>query len=71
MKKLISYLRKGKITLTHSFKYQDIGKVIETVELSDDDWVIIREDVEKLIFHPALFERCHVRPQISTPLEGL
>jgi hypothetical protein len=28
-KKLISYIRKGKITFAHSFKYQDIGKVIE------------------------------------------
>jgi hypothetical protein len=57
-KKLISYLRKGKITLTLSFKYQDIGRVIETVELSDDDWVIIREDVEKLIegMYPINFE---------------
>jgi len=27
-KKLISYIRKGKITFAHSFKYQDIGKVI-------------------------------------------
>jgi hypothetical protein len=25
-KKLISYIRKGKITFAHSFKYQDIGK---------------------------------------------
>lgn len=55
-KKLISYLRKGKITFAHSFKYQDIGKVIESVELSDTDWMVTRGDIEKLIFHPALFE---------------
>ncbi len=48
-KKLISYIRKGKITLAHSFKYQDISKIIESVELSDADWIITREDIEKLI----------------------
>jgi hypothetical protein len=48
-KKLISYIRKGKLTLAHSFKYQDIGKVIESVELSDGDWMITQEDIEKLI----------------------
>ncbi|HWQ96140.1 MAG TPA: hypothetical protein VN368_02085 [Candidatus Methylomirabilis sp.] len=48
-KKLISYIRKGKITLAQSFKYQDISKIIESVELSDADWVITREDIEKLI----------------------
>lgn len=37
-KKQISYIRKGKITPANSFKYQDIGKVIESVELSDGDW---------------------------------
>jgi hypothetical protein len=57
-KKLISYLRKGKITLTHSFKYQDIGKVIESVELSDTDWMVTRRDIEKLIegTYPINFE---------------
>ncbi len=48
-KKLISYIRKGKITLVHSFKYQDISKIIESVELSDSDWNVTREDIEKLI----------------------
>jgi hypothetical protein len=42
-KKPISYIRKGKITLTHSFKYQDIGKIIESVELSDSDWMVIKK----------------------------
>lgn len=48
-KKLISYIQKGKVTLAHSFEYQDIGKAIESVELSDSDWMITREDIEKLI----------------------
>ena len=48
-KKLISYIRKGKITLVHSFKYQDISKIIESVELSNVDWIVKREDIEKLI----------------------
>ncbi len=48
-KKLISYIRKGKITLAHSFKYQDISKIIESVELSDTDWIVTKEDIEKLI----------------------
>lgn len=57
-KKLISYLHKGKITFAHSFKYQDIGKVIESVELSDTDWMVTREDIEKLIegTYPINFE---------------
>ncbi len=57
-KKLVNYIRKGKITLIHSFKYQDIGNVIESVELSDDDRIITREEVEKLIdsTYPINFE---------------
>src|SRR4030066_1559646 len=37
-RKLITYIQNGKITLPKSFLYQDIGKVIEPVELSDSDW---------------------------------
>ncbi len=48
-KKLISYIRKGEITFAHSFKYQDIGKVIESIKLSDTDWMVTRGDIEKLI----------------------
>ena len=48
-KKLITYIRKGKITFAHSFKYQDIGKVIESIELSDIDRMVTRGDIEKLI----------------------
>ena len=48
-KKLISYIRKGKITFAHSFKYQDIGKVIESIKLSDTDRMVTRGDIEKLI----------------------
>ncbi len=48
-KKLISYIRKGKITFVHSFKYQDISKIIESVELSDTDRIVTKEDIEKLI----------------------
>jgi len=57
-KKLISYICKGKITFAHSFKYQDIGKVIESIELSDGDWRLTREDIEKLIAgtYPINFE---------------
>jgi len=57
-KKLISYIRKGKITVAHSFKYQDIGKVIESIEFTDGDWMLTREDIEKLIAgtYPINFE---------------
>jgi hypothetical protein len=48
-RKLISYVQNGKITLSKSFMYQDIGKVIESVELSDTDWRVTQEDIEKLI----------------------
>jgi hypothetical protein len=48
-KKLISYIRNGKITFVHSFKYQDISKIIESVELSNVDWIVKREDIDKLI----------------------
>ncbi len=48
-KKLIRYIKTGKITLTNSFKYQDIGKMIESVDLSDTDRIITQEDIEKLI----------------------
>ncbi len=48
-KKLISYIRMGKITLAYSFKYQDISKIIGSVELSDADWIVTKEDIEKLI----------------------
>ncbi len=48
-KKLVNYIRKGKITLVHSFKYQETGQFIESVELSDSDWRVTREDIEKFI----------------------
>jgi hypothetical protein len=48
-KKLIHYIKKGKISIVHSFKYQDIGKIIESIELSDSDCVVSREGIEKLI----------------------
>jgi uncharacterized membrane-anchored protein YhcB (DUF1043 family) len=48
-KKLITYICKGKITFAHSFKYQDIGKVIESIELSDTDRMVTLGDIEKLI----------------------
>jgi len=56
--KLISYIRNGKMTFAHSFKYQDIGKVIESVELSDTDWMVTRGDIEKMIdgTYPINFE---------------
>jgi hypothetical protein len=44
-KKLVRYIKKGKITLTNSFKYQDISKIIESVDLSDTDR-IVQEDVK-------------------------
>ena len=48
-KKLICSIRKGKITRARTFTYQDIGKVIESVELSDGEWMVTREDIETLI----------------------
>ncbi len=58
-RKLISYIQNGKITLSKSFMYQDIGKVIESVELSDTDWRVTEEDIEKLIegTYPINFEK--------------
>ncbi len=58
-RKLISYIQNGKITLPKSFLYQDIGKVIESVELSDGDWKVTQEDIEKLIegTYPINFEK--------------
>jgi hypothetical protein len=48
-KKLVRYVKKGKITLTNSFKYQDISKIIESVDLSDTDRIVTKEELEKLI----------------------
>src|SRR4030065_1277775 len=58
-RKLISYIQNGKITLPKSFLYQDTGKVIESVELSDTDWRVTQEDIEKLIegTYPINFEK--------------
>ncbi|MCZ7362863.1 MAG: hypothetical protein O8C58_05970 [Candidatus Methanoperedens sp.] len=58
-RKLIHYIQNGKITLPKSFLYQDIGKVIESVELSDTDWRVTQEDIEKLIegTYPINFEK--------------
>ncbi len=58
-RKLISYIQNGKITLPKSFLYQDIGKVIESVELSDSDWKVTQGDIEKLIdsTYPINFEK--------------
>jgi hypothetical protein len=43
----------------------------QALRISDIDWRVTQDDIEKLIFHPALFERCRVRPKIPTFLEGL
>jgi hypothetical protein len=58
-RKLIYYIQSGKITLSKSFMYQDIGKVIESVELSDIDWRVTKEEIEKLIegTYPFNFEK--------------
>ena len=58
-RKLIYYIQNGKITLPKSFLYQDIGTVIESVELSDSDWRVTQEDIEKLIegTYPINFEK--------------
>jgi hypothetical protein len=58
-RKLITYIQNGKITLSKSFMYQDIGKVIESVELSESDWKVTQEDIEKLIegTYPINFEK--------------
>jgi hypothetical protein len=48
-KKLVRYIKTGKITLVRSFKYQDISKIIESVDFSDTDWIVTKEDIEKLI----------------------
>ena len=39
----------NKIRTRWIYKYQDIGKVIESVELSDTDWMVTHGDIEKLI----------------------
>jgi len=48
-KKLITYIHEGKITLRDSFKYQDLGAIIEQVELSEDDWLVTYNDLDQLI----------------------
>jgi hypothetical protein len=48
-KKLIRYIKNGKITLERSFKYQNISKIIESVDLSDTNRIVTKEDIEKLI----------------------
>jgi len=70
-KKLISYIRKGKITFTHSFNYQDIGKVIESVELSDTDRMVTRGDIEELIEGTYPFNFESERFQRSPPDDGV
>jgi hypothetical protein len=58
-RKLMYYIQNGKITFSKSFVYQDIGKVIESIELSDTDWKVTKEDIEKLIegTYPINFEK--------------
>lgn len=58
-RKLIHYIQNGKVTLPKSFIYQDIGKAIESVELSDSDWKVTQDDIEELIegTYPINFEK--------------
>jgi hypothetical protein len=73
-KKLVRYIKKGKITLTNSFKYQDISKIIESVDLSDTDRIVTKEDIEKLIegTYPINLEtNISDTSQVSSPDEGV
>jgi hypothetical protein len=72
-KKLVRYIKMGKITLTNSFKYRDISKIIESVDLSDTDRIITQEDIERLIegTYPIDLEtNISDTSQVSSPNEG-
>lgn len=72
-KKLVRYIKNGKITLARSFKYQDISKIIESVDLSDTDRIVTKEDIEKLIegTYPINLEtNISDTSQVSSPDEG-
>jgi hypothetical protein len=73
-KKLVRYIKTGKITLVRSFKYQDISKIIESVDLSDTDRIVTKEDIEKLIegTYPINLEtNISDISQVSSPDESL
>ncbi len=73
-KKLVRFIKKGKITLTNSFKYQDISKIIESVDLSDTDRIVTKEDIEKLIevTYPINLEtNISDTSQVSNPDDGV
>ncbi len=73
-KKLVRYIKTGKITLVRSFKYQDIRKIIESVDLSDTDRIVTKEDIEKLIegTYPINLEtNISDISQVSSPDESL
>ena len=48
-KKLLNYVQSGKLTIPGSFKFQNVGEVIQSVELTDKDEMITKEDLEMLI----------------------
>jgi hypothetical protein len=48
-KKLLKYLQSGKFTIHGSFKFQDFGRSIKSVILTDKDEFIKKEDLDMLI----------------------
>jgi hypothetical protein len=63
-KKLLKYLQSGKFTIPGSFKFQDFGRCIKNVTLTDKDEFIKKEDLDLLINGDYPIE---VPPEITQP----
>jgi hypothetical protein len=48
-KKLLNYVQSGKLTISGSFKFQNFGELIQSVDLTDKDAIVTKEDLEMLI----------------------
>jgi hypothetical protein len=48
-KKLLNYLQNGKLTIPGSFKFQNFGELIKSVDLTDKDEIVTKENLEMLI----------------------
>jgi hypothetical protein len=48
-KKLLNYVQSGKFTIPGSFKFQNLGELIKSVDLTDKDEIVTKEDLEMLI----------------------
>jgi hypothetical protein len=48
-RKLLNYLQSGKLTISGSFKFQNFGEIISSVDLADKDEIVTKEDLEMMI----------------------